>query len=556
MEIRQRPFGGSRLVRDWLDGADAAADPVPAHPADPEGYTRRRRALDEDFDVQRRRTAASLLSGGGSEGRERLHRFVEEAGYMVTTGQQPVLFGGPLYVIYKALTAIRLATRLQEETGRPVIPVFWIASEDHDWEEAASTWLLDQENELRRTTLPLPGSWKEDMRPALHHIPLDESVDTVLQDFLSHLPDSDFAPRWRSLLQDAWQPGRSLPEAFQATLEALLGELGLFFIQSHTPALKEASLPLLLAELERSEVVEGELRRVADELTRRDYELQAPILEGGTNVFVDAPEGRERLFRGDAGEFRLRRSGRTMGLSALEEAARRQALLLSPNVFLRPVVEAHVLPTLAYVAGPGEAAYLAQIGPLFQSHGVTRPAIHPRMGVDLIETKVGKVLEKYDLALQELARPHHELAGRLLREDLPEGIRRELGGFRGALARHTKALADVVGDLDSTLEPTVAQLQSQGFAQLDEVERKVVQALKRENEIALAQLAKAQDHLFPEGKPQERIMSPWYYLFRYGGDLVDRLAREANRWCVAHGPPSLAPAVDEPGWGEGPGHDT
>ncbi len=542
-------------MQDWLDGAKEAAEPVPAHPGDPEAYTRRRRALDDDFDVQRRRTAASLLSGGGSDARARLERFVEEAGYMVTTGQQPVLFGGPLYVVYKALTAISLSKRLEEETGRPVLPVFWIASEDHDWEEAGSTWVLDQENELRRTTLPLPDSWREGVRPALHRTPLDEGVDGLLGDFLSHLPGSEFAPRWRSLLQDAWQPGRSLPEAFEATLDALLGEQGLFFVQSHTSGLKEASLPLLLRELEQSESHEGALRQAADELTRRGYELQAPILEGGTNVFIDAPESRERLFRGDAGEFRLRRSERRMELSALEDAARRETLLLSPNVFLRPVVEAQVLPTLAYVAGPGEAAYLAQVEPLFQAHGVTRPAIHPRMAADLIETKVGKVLEKYDLAPQELARPHHELVGRLLREDLPEGIRKELGGFRGALARHTKALAEVVGELDPTLEPTVKQVQSQGFAQLDEVERKVVQALKRENEIALAQLSKAQDHLFPEGKPQERVMSPWYYLFRYGGELVDRLAREADRFGMGHSPPSLAPAVDEPGWGERPGHD-
>ncbi len=555
MQIRHRPFGGARLVRDWLDGAVEVADLVPAHPSDPEGYARRLQALDREFDQERRRTAASALSGGGPEGADRLRRFVDEGGYVVTTGQQPVLFGGPLYVIYKALTAVSLAARLEQETGRLVLPVFWIASEDHDWDEASSSWVLDQENELRRTSLTLPGSADREVRPALHRVPLDASVEPLLEAFLQHLPDSDFAPGWRDLLREAWRPEQTIPEAFQDTLDGLLGNLGLYFIQSHAQPLKEASLPLLLAELERSETTETELRRVADALTRRGYDLQAPILEGGTNVFVDAPEGRERLFRGEDGGFRLRHSGGSVELSALEARAREQALLLSPNVFLRPVVEARVLPTLAYVAGPGEAAYLAQIEPLFQAHGVTRPVIHPRLSAELIEGKVGKVLEKYELASEELVRPHHELAGRLLREDLPQGIRRELGSFRGALAQHTRGLSDEVGKLDPTLKPTVEQVRSQGFAQLDEVERKVVQALKRENKIALAQLAKAQEHLFPEGKPQERVLSPWYYLFRYGRDLVGRLATEANdalvvpaRWAAG--------SPDEPvGGGEGTGHD-
>jgi bacillithiol synthase len=193
-------------------------------------------------------------------------------------------------------------------------------------------------------------------------------------------------------------------------------------------------------------------------------------------------------------------------------------------VLLRPVVEAAFLPTLAYVAGPGEAAYLAQCTPLFERHGVQRPLVHMRPSFRLIESKVDKVLEKFDLAPEDLARPHHELAGSVLRDDMPASIRQALGALRAGIARGTQDLSVSVAELDPTLKGPVEHVRNQGFQQISEVEKKVVQTLKRQNEIALEQLQKAQIHLYPGGSPQERVLGPWYYLFRYGGELIDRLA--------------------------------
>lgn len=551
MKIQARRLTDAPLVRDWLANQSPASGFFPGNPFHPSPYEDLAREVDGRFTKGKREELRALLEGGGPHAQHRLDRFVQEEGFVVTTGQQPVLFGGPLFVLYKALTAVALAHRLENLLERPVLPVFWIASEDHDWEEARQISLLDVENTLRRPALaPRSGP-----APALYRIPLAHAdgapgdgatggegedtevhqggdLDDALRLLLDSLPDSDFAPRWTELIAEAWSPEATLPSAFALALTRLLADDGLFLIQSHSSALRKLSHPVLSRELAHREEAQSQLADRAQALEAAGYSPQVPILDGATNLFLDSPESRERILAGAEGQFHLRNSGRALAEVEIERALDADtSTALSPNVLLRPVVEASILPTLAYVAGPGEASYLAQTEPLFRLHKVHRPLVHPRFAGEVIEGKIQKVLGKFDLEVEDLATPHHELAGRLARQDVPPSIRKEVGSFRGALARHTAQLREAVAQLDPTLGPTVEQLKSQGFAQLDEVERKVTQALKRENEIALTQLSKAQHHLFPEGTPQERGMSFWYYLFRYGPDFLDQLREE-----IAMGP--------------------
>ena len=525
MMIQPLPLRGSALVKDWLAGRPSADAFFPGAPGDSQRWREVAEQVAARFDRDARERAASLLTGGGETGGHRLDRFVREGGFMVTTGQQPALLGGPLYVLFKAFTAVALARRMEEVLEQSVLPVFWVGSDDHDWNEARGTWLLDSENEAVELALPP----RDGPSPALHRIPLqgEAAMEGVLDSLLAALPESDFAARWRAVLQDSWgRSGITLAEGFAAQLEALTSDAGLFLVRSHDSRLREASRPLLQAELRSAAESEAELRERAEAREAAGYEAQVPIAPGATNVLLDGPESRDRILRqAEGGGLTLRGRDELLSddvLSGGSDGA------LTPNVLLRPVVEAHLFPTLAYVAGPGEAAYLAQNEPLFRRHGVTRPLVHPRFSGVVMERKVEKVLTKYGLRLEELAVPHHELAGRLVREDLPEGIRRELGSFRGAVARHTADLAREVTALDPTLRDSVEQLRSQGFAGLADVEKKVVQALKRENEITLAQIAKAQLHLFPDGAPQERRMNAWYFLFRYGEAFLAELRRRAE----------------------------
>lgn len=508
---------GAAVVRDYLDGNPDAVAFYGGHFRDPAAYDAKRDEVDARFHRDARERAASALRVPPGGDAARLERFVEEGGYCVTTGQQPGLFGGPLYSVYKALTAVRLAEALEARMGRPVLPVFWVGSEDHDWEEANHTYVIDTDNELRRVEVARPDP---DRSPPLFRAPMGPDAAEAARAFLDALPRTDFTGPWMELLEAAVAPGRTITEGSTELLQALVGPYGVYFTDASLPEVKRASLDVLFAELERAEELEAVLDATDQALTGAGYGRQVALMPGGVNVFMEGPAGRERLYRTD-GAFELHTSGLRVSLDEIRAAAEADVNALSPNVFLRPVVESTVFPTLSYIGGPGEMAYFAQLRDYFEAHGVRMPVLHPRLGVTVVEPKIRKVLDKFGLDVEGLNRPFHEVASEIARDEVPPEVRSALGSLRGAIARGVGEVQKAVQQVDPTLKGTVQHVRSHAFDALDDLEKKIVHAVKRENEIALAQLEKAQVHLFPEGKPQERVLSPFYYVARYGGAFLE-----------------------------------
>ncbi len=521
-EILIREPAGPPLIRAYLEGEPRMAAFFTGGHGDPASYLEKAREVDRRFPGSARGRAASLLHPATGPAALRLRRMVEEGGYFVTTGQQPGLFTGPLYSLYKALTAIRLAGALEPLLGRPVLALFWIASEDHDWGEAAHTHLLDVRNDLRTLRLPAPGGA---LRRPLHRIRLGESIREALDSFLSFLPESDFAPPFRELLREGYPPGRTLPEGFHTVLAGVLRDLPILFVDAANPELKAASLPVLFREMEEARRHERLLAGTVSRLAMAGYDAPVSVLKGGVNLFFEGEEGRERLYQEGKG-FRLQRSGVHLQHEELRSRAEDDPTLLSPNVLLRPVVESSLLPTVAYVGGPGEVSYLAQLKELFQAHGLCMPIVHPRNSATLVEAKIRKVLDKSGLTLESLERPHHELASDIARGELPQEVRRALGELRAAIGKGGEALSRAAQEIDTTLRGPITRACNTSFAALDDAERKILQALKRENEITLMQVEKAQRHLFPLGKPQERIINMFYYLIRYGPEIIPAILNE------------------------------
>lgn len=453
----------------------------------------------------------------GEAAEARLARLREEGGFVVTTGQQPGLFTGPLYALHKALTAVRLAERLEALVDRPVAPLFWVASEDHDWAETNHAWIIDVENDLRRIELP---ELEEAGTAPLHRIPIAAAVDDALDQLASTLPDSPVAAEALALFREAYAgDGVTLASGFQAAMERLLEPWGVLFTQAHAPALKARSADLLERSVVEAEVLEGLLQERAGQLEAAGFPVQVAIMEGGVNLFLEGPGGRERLYR-DGDRYRLRHSETTLSRDEVLARIRDEPGTVSPNVLLRPAVEAHVFPTLSYVAGPGELSYFAQLQPLFDHLEVGMPVIHPRMGATVVERKVGKVLEKFDLDQDSLFQPFHELAGQLARDEVPDDVRRALGQIRGGLGKGTSELVNAAREVDPTLKGPIQHARSVAMDAFADAEKKIMQAVKRENETALQQLEKAQVHIAPDGKPQERVLTPAYYLARYGMDWI------------------------------------
>jgi len=515
------PTGGA-LARAYFSGA-AEAEAFYRHPyLAPTALEDRRAILDDWVSEERRARAAEILKGANPGEASRIDAWREEDGLVVTTGQQPGLATGPLLAVNKALSAIALAEKWGRELGRPVLPVFWVASEDHDWEESFHTYLLSSANEptrLEATPASEPGQ-----RP-LFRVNLTETE--ALASLVSELlPPNDFQAACIDALRNAYPEGATLPDAFEHLLREWLGPLGLLIVRADDPALKAASLDLLNAELVQGGDFFTSLAAQARAIEAAGYDLQVAVLEGALNLFAEGPDGaRERLYADSAG-VRFHTSGTTMTIEALKQKVADDPSILSPNVFLRPVVESAVFPVLAYLAGPGEAAYFAQIRPLFEAHGIPMPVIHPRVSVTVIEPKIRKVLDKVGVSMTDLARPAHEWASEMARDEMPAAARAALGALKSEIGARTGELLAAVKSIDPTLKGPIANARNTAFQALAETEKKILQSIKREQQIVLDQVDKARKNLMPLGQPQERVLTPLQFVGRYGTQFFEYVLDE------------------------------
>jgi uncharacterized protein YllA (UPF0747 family) len=427
---------------------------------------------------------------------------------VVTTGQQPVLFTGPLYVVYKALTAIVLARRLARERGVPVVPVFWVAGDDHDFAEANHTWILDKGGDAARIALP--------ERPAdaplapLARERCGPAVGAALDALRDGTPDSEFKAQVLEWLAASYRPEATLADAFSRAIHALLGERGLAVFQAHHPAAKRIMAPLVLRALD------------------------VVLDDGHLPVLVEASGGRDRL-RGENGGYVTRRSGERFSREDLERIAAREPERLSANVLLRPAVEAALFPTVAYAAGPSELEYFPRAAPLYRVLNGAAGSLEPQPAVArwsgvLIESRVDKVLEKHGLTLDELAAPPGALEGRLVRDTVSPETAVLLAEVRKRIEDEFARLAAAVAGVDPTLERSVQSVRNAALSGTADVEKKLVAALKRANETLVGQLARARAALYPAGKPQERALTLASFLIRYGRTLVDAIEAEVARW--------------------------
>lgn len=519
--------GENRLVRDYLDGRPEACAFFGGSCTDSERIKRLAAAIDKRLDRAR---LVSILKAQDTftltgQGHDRLERFEREGGFVVTTGQQSMLFGGPLFILYKALTAFSLSRRFEELLGAPVLTLFWNASEDHDYAEIASLSLLDRENHLR--TLSLPERRGND-RPACM-IEVRPEIETVIAELESLLPESASPDRLREALRRAYKSGSSLGRAFSHYLAGLLGSRGVFVLDACSAQLRLHSRELFERELIDSASGAEAVRESSRLLGESGYPLQINPLPGDTNLFLIEDGRREKIRLGDRpGEFRLKRSGREYSSAELLRLLSNHPASFSPGVMMRPLIESGLFGSLCYVAGPGEISYYAQMGGLYKLRGLERPVIRPRLSGFVIERKVGKALDKYGLDPLDLKQGAHLTAGRLVEKQ--PGMR-EIAGRIEHLREHAGSvlaeLAPLAAGIDPTMRPPVEHAGKAFSTVLRKLEKKIAAAARRRDSIMRRQLEDAAAGLWPDGRPQERVLAGVQFLARYGPEFLDFIAERA-----------------------------
>lgn len=520
LDIIAAPLVGSRLIEDYLAGAAALAPFFAGHPFDPSAYARKANEIDARVTPTQRASLRSVIRPTSEAARAKLERILAGEGLVVTTGQQPGLFDGPLYTTHKVLTAVRLAAELQSLLGREVTPLFWLASNDHDWQEANHTHVIDVHNYLRRIELPE----RTDAPVSMAHRMLGADVDAAFDQLTQLLPGSEFTPALLEQVRRAYAPERTMADAFAERIETCFAEFDLLMVDATDPALCALARPLFERELSRTSEHARVLQSQTERVEAAGYSAQVSIASDAANVFYEDDLGRERLVR-EAGSWQLRRTKRRMDDSEVRALLADHSERFSPNVLLRPVVESALFPTLAYVAGPAETSYFAQIGCLFAEHEVGMPLIFPRASITLVEHKVRKVLDKMDLQLKDFRRPLQQLTAQIVRDELPAEVSEALSALRAGLDNGYETLERAARAIDPTLKGPLGKAHNASQGQLRDAEKKILVHVKARNEVVLDQVHKAAVNLFPNGEPQERVLTLIHYLVRFGPELLPAIAR-------------------------------
>jgi bacillithiol biosynthesis cysteine-adding enzyme BshC len=494
-------------VDDYRAGRPAAARFFAGHPDDLGAFRDKLDEVRRRFGRAERERAAAAVRPTSPGAAARLARFVEEGGAMVTTGQQAGLFTGPLYTIHKILTAIRLAEALEEALGIVVLPVFWSASEDHDFAEVNHADVVDGAGKLHRLAVAAT-----DTRPVpMSEMRLGEDVERAsgeLRELLSfHARTSvDF-----TRLLDAYRPGETVAGAFRETIQRLFAGFDLLVTEASDPQVKLGSAAVLRGAVEDAAEHERLLHERTAEMEAAGYAAPVTVMPDAANVFFHGPAGRERLAK--SGDGWVARDAR-MHFTTEEIAARMQAEpgAFSPNVFLRPVVESAVFPTLAYVGGPAETAYFAQIGPLFRAYGIRPPVAYPRLSVRLIPEEAAEKARALALTEEELRLPEHELLAAVAKRRLPAHVDELLHTVRANLVDDFGRLMDAAMEIDVNLDMAVGARRNRALLEVADAERKILAHFKKADPGITRDLPLVRNHLAPRGTPQERLLNVFPYL--------------------------------------------
>lgn len=445
----------------------------------------------------------------------------------VITGQQVGLFGGPLYTVYKALTAVAIAQRLRS-MGIPAVPVFWMETEDHDLAEAARCTVYGP-NSAPQVVDYREILWTEKHIPPrpVGSIPLPESISSAVRHYMGYLPDSLWLPGARFLLESSYRPGTAFAQAFARLMARVLTGSGLILFDPRDPQAKRLASPLFRRVLLESDAVRAALLERNHQLESAGFHPQAVVTDNSTLLFL-IEEGERHALEKRGSDFGIKHGDRLYSLDELVRLAEQAPEKFSPNVLLRPLVQDLLFPTAAYVAGSSELAYFAQVRALYSHLGRPMPAIWPRNSFTLLDPEIASWMDRFRVDLRDCFRGRQFLVEKALENsgysaslDIAESLRKRLD----------EALTEI--------RPEIGAIEAPLSQALDTARRKILHNARRLKS-RLARLEASHNDLVsrgvdlmlhsccPNGNLQEREFSLHHFLARHGPPVVDAIRLAAD----------------------------
>ncbi len=520
----------SQLYRGYLAMGDSPAkSPVRRWYGDGPVASRWMRAAEAAVGADRSRLADALAQqsagfGAGAAAMANIEK-LRGGARAVVTGQQVGLFGGPLLTLMKAATAVARAKEATRVSGVEHVPVFWLATEDHDLAE------VNQASLLTKTTVEtLRAEFKHKATVEVGGIVLGAEMEQVLEQAGELLA---FAPIWETL-KECYAAGQTLGGAFARLMARLFAEQGLIVMDAASREFHALAAGTLRHAIEHADELEAGLLKRTAELEALGYHAQVKVAEEMSLLFLVSDVDGERLAlrrTADGGWKAGRHVYSTASLLAILESEPER---LSPNALLRPVFQDTILPTAAYIGGPSEIAYFAQSAVLYEAILGRMTPVLPRLSGTLLEPAIATVMETHGVQLPDAMTTAEELAQRLGARAMPIEAKRKLAAAGNALDAALTAATEYLGGIDESLGKTAEVSGSKMRYQMNRL-RRMAAAFELQKEASLGKHAAAITlNLFPEGHPQERLVAGVWFVARHGEGLVERLVAEAANHCPGH----------------------
>jgi bacillithiol biosynthesis cysteine-adding enzyme BshC len=433
----------------------------------------------------------------------------------IVTGQQAGLFTGPLYTIHKALTVVKLARCLREQ-GVDAIPVFWIASEDHDYEEVNHCTVVDREGKLARVEYQ-SGGYAADT--PVGNVKLCEGIGATIDALINALPPSEFVQEIETDLRECYAEGTGFAEAFARLMARLFRDYGVVLLDPLDEELKQVAAPLYSRAIEKTEEIATALVERSRELEEAGYHAQVRITEDMVPLFI-MDDGRRVALTRQGDRFMVKGTGRSFGKQELTDLAARCPNCFSPNVTLRPIVQDFLLPTAAYVGGPAEIAYFAQLMVVYEALDRPRPCVLPRASFTIVEGRHQKTMRKYGLRLQDFFDGLHSAVTKVVEQSLDRDTAARFGEIELVLNEQLDRLETALRKTDATLSDSIQSARAKILYQIEHLRTRFVHSSAHREETTYRQVERAFTTLFPDKGLQERELNVFYFLSKYGPSLI------------------------------------
>jgi bacillithiol synthase len=508
--------GTSRLFTDYLYNFDHVKPYYDWDPFDDQSYSGAARQI--LYPQDRRAAMVQALAEQNPEAKAALKVLADNDSVAVVTGQQVGLFSGPAYTVYKAVTAVRLAHRLREQ-GLKAVPVFWLATEDHDLAEVDHAWVFNANGAPVKLQAEIKATGGPVGETILGDLPMGMLAEA--------LKDFPYAGDVLAMVERSYRPGVRLGTAFQTLLKQILQNLGLLFLDPLAPAIRKIAAPFLAEAVDRNSALGQALRERSQELESAGYHAQVHIEPSSSFVFL-LHEGRRLAFKLQDGRFVHKK----LSFSASDLQAHAESL--SPNALLRPVMQDFLLPTVAYVGGPAEVAYMAQAQVVYHNLLGRMPVIAPRNGFTLLDERADKLISRYKIQIQDLLNYDELARERIAQRLIPPTLEDRFGETRRVIEKQIEQLGSALLEFDPTLEGASRTSSTKMKYQLEKLARKVKRESLRRNQQASHDADYLIQTIYPHRHLQERLYTILPFLAQHGPELVGRLLSASRLDCPDH----------------------